>query len=359
MDPLAKQIDFVALGRLQLDPANPRLTEAQQAESPDQQELLRLIDREYDPLTIAESIAKHGYFPSEPMIVLVNDGDTFTVLEGNRRLTALKGLADADLTASFKEPRRWDELRADFQVPDAVPVIRAQSRIAVAALIGYRHISGIEPWKPLQKAHFIAELIDKGEELSFDQVNEQVGEPRGTIAALYRNRAMLAQARAWGLDTSSAEAAFGVFTAALNRKAIREFACAPPAPQVEERTPPLPESQEAQDAMSELLDWIFGERRVIRDSRRLRDLALVLDSTRALDILRETRDLAAAYAAAGGPLQQNVKRLRGAADAIRSSVREIGDDRVLAGDAEIAGAAKDCIDAANALMGSLADVEQQ
>jgi hypothetical protein len=81
------------------------------------------------------------------------------------------------------------------------------------------------------------------------------------------------------------------------------FVHAAPAPQVNERTPPLPESPEVRQAMQELLAWIFGEERLITDSRRLRDLALVVESPRALGVLRETRNLAEAYAAAGGPQQ--------------------------------------------------------
>ena len=100
--------------------------------------------------------------------------------------------------------------------------------------------------------------MDEEEQLNFDDVNEQVGEPRSTVAALYRNRAMLKQAHEWGVDTSGAEASFGVFTAALNRKALREFVHAPAPPQVNEREPPLLDTPETRRAMTELLDWVCG-----------------------------------------------------------------------------------------------------
>ncbi len=359
MPSLASQIEFVPLECLQLDPRNPRLTEAEQAGGKSAIEQLQLMDREYDPLTIAESIAEHGYFASEPMIVLDEGGNMLTVLEGNRRLAALKGLADPEISAQFREPKRWDELRAGADIPTKVPVIRADSRLGVAPLIGYRHISGIEPWKPLQKARFIANLVDEDEMLSFDQVNEQVGEPRSTVAALYRNRAMLKQARDWGIDTSGAESSFGVFTAALNRKALREFIFAPPPPQVNERKEPLPDTPEARAAIAELLDWVFGEQRIIKDSRRLRDLALVVESPRALGVLRDTRDLAEAYAAAGGPQQQVVKRLRSAAEGIRDSVREINESPELAEDDGVEETGRACLRAAIELADLLPDRQEQ
>lgn len=357
MASLGNQIEFVPLSRLEADPKNPRLTQAEQEQAESQAELLELIDREYDPLTIAESIAEHGYFASEPMIVLDEGNEMLTVLEGNRRLAALKGLADPEISKEFKDPPRWESLREEANIPTEVPVIRAESRLGVAPLIGYRHISGIEPWKPLQKARFIADLVDEEEKLSFDQVNEQVGEPRSTVAALYRNRAMLEQAREWGIDTSGPEAAFGVFTAALNRRALRDFVKAPTPPQVNERTKPLPDTDEARDAMQELLDWIFGEDRIIKDSRKLRDLALVVDSPSALAVLRETRNLAEAYAAAGGPQQQVVKRLRSAADGIRDSVLDLSEDPELVADEGVGETAQACVEVAAELAELFPDVK--
>jgi hypothetical protein len=358
MDSLADQIDYVALDQLRLDPRNPRLTEAEQAAVSDQSDLLRVIDKEYDPLTIAESIAEHGYFPSEPMIVL-EEGGELIVLEGNRRLCALKGLADPELSATFKNPARWAELHEESKIPDQIPVIKAGSRIGVAPLIGYRHISGIEPWKPLQKARFIADLVDNHEKLSFDDVYEQVGEPRNTVAALYRNRAMLQQARSWGLDTARAESAFGVFTAALNRRALREFVHAPPAPQVNERDLPLADSDETRERMGEFLAWVFGENRVLKDSRKLKELAFVADSESALSVLRDTGNLLEAYAAAGGPEQASVKRLRSAATGIRETLNEFTESPELLASEDVIEAGTECVDLAAQLDQSLPKTSDQ
>jgi hypothetical protein len=358
MEPLANQIDYVSLGKLRLDPKNPRLTEAEQADAMDQSDLLRLIDSQYDPLTIAESIAEHGYFPSEPMIVLEEDTG-LTVLEGNRRLCALKGLADPELSATFKNPARWQSLHDGSTLPDEIPVIRARSRTGVAPLIGYRHISGIEPWKPLQKARFIADLVDNDEKLSFDAVYEQVGEPRNTVAALYRNRAMLQQARGWDLDTSRAEAAFGVFTAALNRRALREFVKAPPAPQVNERDLPLADNKETRQRMAEFLAWVFGEKRILTDSRKLKELAFVADSDSALSVLRKTGDLVAAYAAAGGYQQAAVKRLRTAANSMQETLRELTESPELLSEQPVVEAARECVDLAARLDEHLSTTNDQ
>jgi hypothetical protein len=148
-----------------------------------------------------------------------------------------------------------------------------------------------------------------------------------------------------------------VFTAALNRRALREFVEAPPPPQVNERTEPLPDTDEARAHLGELFDWIFGENKIIKDSRQLRDLALVVDSPSALGVLRESRDLEEAYAAAGGPQQQIVKRLRTATDAIRNSVNDLNQHSTLIDDPDIAETARDCLDVANTLAELLPDDE--
>ena len=130
MSALSSQIEYEPLERLWLDQINPRLTEDEQTAVTDHLTLLKLMDRQYDPLTIAESIAEHGYFASEPMIVLDEGDDKLTVLEGNRRLTALKGLADPEVSKHFKDPGRWAALREAAELPSEVPLLRAETRAA-------------------------------------------------------------------------------------------------------------------------------------------------------------------------------------------------------------------------------------
>lgn len=62
------QRTHLPLNQLRLDPRNPRLPNPRP--SVGQQELIRLIDKAYDPLAIARSISEHTYFESEPLIVV-------------------------------------------------------------------------------------------------------------------------------------------------------------------------------------------------------------------------------------------------------------------------------------------------
>ena len=100
----------VPLRSLLLDPENPRLPAEMQGES--QEELAVHLELGFDAFTVAESIASHGYFGSEPLIVIAaGEQGLWIVVEGNRRLTALRGLLDDDLRQQFGNPKPWDAAR--------------------------------------------------------------------------------------------------------------------------------------------------------------------------------------------------------------------------------------------------------
>src|SRR5712692_1606816 len=82
---------------LLLDPLNPRL--ADEEETNDQDKLTEILWREMAVDEVALSIARNGYFPQEPMLVMPKPRQPgkFTVVEGNRRLVAVRVLRDRAL----------------------------------------------------------------------------------------------------------------------------------------------------------------------------------------------------------------------------------------------------------------------
>ena len=60
----------------------------------------------------------------------------------------------------------------------------------VAPLIGYRHISGIQPWEPFARARFVTRLVDD-QGLPFEEVAELVGVDMSQVRSFYRNYSML------------------------------------------------------------------------------------------------------------------------------------------------------------------------
>ncbi len=300
---LSSAIEHVALGNLEPDSHNPRLPlDVKDRISGD--DLLVKIADSFDPLIVADSIARHGYFGSEPLIVLAN-GQARLVLEGNRRLTALLGLARADLRARFADRAKWDRLEPQppITLETPVPVITADAREDADAVIGFRHIGQVLEWRPLQRAQFIAYLVDERGQ-SFVEVSDTVGEDEDTVRMLYRNQSILRRAAELGQHSifEQGQKSFGTYTAALNRTGLRDFVAVSAVGDVVERAEQLEESQLPK--LVELFGWLYGGEggpKVIGESRQLTRLATVVRHDRALAELRRSRDLDTAYAMTEGP----------------------------------------------------------
>src|SRR5690242_15086849 len=86
-------VKWIPLQDLLLDAENPRLEDEHAGLT--QEELAIVLDELYDAREIAASIARFGYFPSE-VLVGVQTPQGVVIVEGNRRLTAVLGLANAD-----------------------------------------------------------------------------------------------------------------------------------------------------------------------------------------------------------------------------------------------------------------------
>jgi hypothetical protein len=314
---LADETTTRRLDELHPDPRNPRIAE-EEREFEDEPLLYAYLERHFDALVLAESIVEHGYFQSEPLII-AEEGEQWLVLEGNRRLTALAGLTRPEVRAAFRSPARWERLseqaatsRPDVNAEMDIPVVIADTREDADPVIGFRHISGVKQWTPIQKARFLRHLIDESG-YDFEQASETTGEERQTVQMLYRNQDILRRLRDEGREdlAEKAEGRFGLFTAALNRAGIRGFLEVNRAGDVAER-----QAQFASDAIpraEEALDYIYGREgrpKVIKDDRDLTRLAIVLNQPVALEELRNTRDLDAAYAQTEGPAGDVMRRLR-------------------------------------------------
>ena len=284
-------------------------------------ELLKFVAANYEPLIVAESIARHGFFGSEPLIVTEEAG-RWIVLEGNRRLVALLGLARPELRALFGRSDEWDELaqRRLIGLDMSVPVLEAGKREDADAVVGFRHISGVEAWKPLQRAQYVAYLVDIRKE-SFLEVADTVGEEEDVVRMYYRNQSILERARQLGRDdlADANERRFGTFTAALNRTGIRDFLGVRVVSAVREGTDQLRDDK--LDALVELSGWLYGaegRERVVSDTRQLTELAEILRSDEALAELRRSDDLFSAYAYTPGPPKRLLRQLATAVGHLRS-----------------------------------------
>lgn len=339
------RLQHIALVDLLLDPQNPRLPRDIRGNT-DQSALAVYIARRYHAVEVARSIASNGFFESEPLIAIKEDAK-WRVVEGNRRLTALKGLAEPDLRKNFSNAKEWQRISRHANIPDKIPVVVAAEEKDIWPIVGYRHISGIEPWDPYAKAQFIADRVDS--DVSWEKVAILVGESETSVRSHYRNFKINEQARDdFDIDVTNVEGQFGTFTRAMSSVPVRTFIKAPAPRDVKKKKAPLRGSEAART--EELLSWVFGvddQEPVIDESRDLTELGIVLQDATATKVLQKTRDLEEAYLVSPGQRDDLAKRLRKAETLLRTTLPDVEVQRE---DGEIVDWVNRCNKAARALL---------
>lgn len=289
------------LAQLRFDPDNARLPPT--LIGAEQDDLLRYLARTKNLVAIGESMSRVGYFEEEPLLVVPNNREpgTLLVVEGNRRLAALRLLTDPTARRVVGN-HHWDDLaqeaRANGFTFESVPALMYQTRDELLDYLGFRHVSGIAPWSADAKARFISRLVLQHGS-SFYEAGRAIGSRSDVVRRQFVAFQCLETARGLGIDTSRAEADFGVWYRALQNPAIRNYVG------VQGWLEDLPPDQirlpdDRIEALSEVLSWLFGEPArddvdemppAIRDSRDIDLLGRVLRDSTALALLRETRDV--------------------------------------------------------------------
>jgi hypothetical protein len=163
---------------LRLDPNNPRIPDSGKELS--QRDLIADLVENDKVYELAKSIVDNGYYPVEALII-IEDNNTKYVLEGNRRLAALKLLISPE-----GGPEKWQQRfralsnRIDLKTIKKVKAIRAPSREAAAPVIMSKHTrSQVESWSPLMQAKFYKNLVDRGLEIA--EISKQYNLPSSEI----------------------------------------------------------------------------------------------------------------------------------------------------------------------------------
>lgn len=315
----------IPLKDLRLDANNPRLVSSKSGDS--QIDLAINIEMAHECLTVAKSIARNGFFTNEPLIVIAgNQDDPWVVVEGNRRLTALLGLAFKSFRSEFFQAEAWDQLasQASLDGDSEIPCVVISNRTEVSSIIGFRHISGILDWTPYAQAAYIAQLVDD-EGLDFVTISEMIGKKKVDVANLYRNFRIAKQAQGHGIGSAELEGAFSLLTVAMSSPHLRSHIGAPSGPGISTASDPIPSAKVTE--LRELIGWIFGDAHrpaIIEDSRQLSALGRVVANDNGLKALRagaKTLEAAEAAIEVSGldPLEKLRRHLTAALSATKSA----------------------------------------
>ena len=167
----------VKIDDLLLDPNNPRFSELGEELAPipemrfaeprvQDRTLEKMKDPSFDVGELRDTIKSLGFLPMDRIVVrrwkgvMADHAEKYVVIEGNRRVTALKWLlnlhADGKETFSDAQLSNFQNLEAlcldDATAPESASLI----------LPGLRHVSGVKEWGAYQKAKAIHALRRTG-----------------------------------------------------------------------------------------------------------------------------------------------------------------------------------------------------
>ena len=155
VDKQSQPIQYIDVSNLKFDPSNPRLPSNLDGAS--EEEILRWMCADGGILDLMQSIGEQGYFDGEPLLVTKTHGPHFIVVEGNRRLAALKLLQNPTLI-DYRQKTMLRIVDEANPASTSIPCMVYKDREDVLEYLGYRHVTGIKSWSPLAKARYLQEL---------------------------------------------------------------------------------------------------------------------------------------------------------------------------------------------------------
>jgi hypothetical protein len=161
--------DSLSPNDLLLDPNNNRFQDIEDFvyveptrfhEEGAQKRAFERLKREESLVALKNSILRNGFIPIERIVVRpykTPKGDKWLVIEGNRRLAAVKWILD-DNEAGVKTDA--EVLKSIEKLPVVIAEEKGPDEVFRMSLMGIRHVSGIRVWGGYQRAKLVAQMRD-------------------------------------------------------------------------------------------------------------------------------------------------------------------------------------------------------
>jgi len=315
-----RSVQFLNIEALSFDPENPRLPS--RVTSTDEAEVLDFMIMKANVIELMGSISSQGFFPGEPLLVVPdpNNNDICLVVEGNRRLAAVKLLLSPASAPSRQKAIQQisgeteERIKGDLR---ELPILVFDHRDQILGYLGYRHITGIQTWGSLAKAEYLHQLLVKRErELQGSNTEDgdisprkqdillakEIGSRSDHVGQLLSSLAVYEQIREHdffevnNLNEETLE--FGVLYTAIGYAGINQFIG------LDGRRDRDLESLNLKH-LANLTKWLFEKREkgttVLGESRNLAKLDSIVQSEQAIQRLYDGHSLEVAYSQSQGP----------------------------------------------------------
>jgi hypothetical protein len=292
--------DYVHPDQLEFDPENPRFGGLLSGKS--QEELqLAIFGEPYYASELVDSLVENGFIDYEPLVVH-RKGNNFVVIEGNRRLAAVRHIR----SNLAQYPNRKSDL-------DSIPVLvfpetaDQREESAMRIYLGLRHLLGFREWPPISKAVFLDRQSKN--EGGIDQIIKEVRITKQHARRFLVPYRLMKEA---GLKLPPGDD-FWVLAEALQRAGVKAFL------QLEVDANTLEVRSYNKRNLLQLLDDLYGSRtpgtgrrdpasRKVKDTRDLSIFSKIISSDKARMSLQAGKSLeeAAIYV---DTREQSLKRL--------------------------------------------------
>ncbi len=286
---------------LLFDTENPRM--AQYAKTSDE---LKILNDLWDNMAVNEivmSILANGFFQNEPMYAIKAPDveGKYVIIEGNRRLAAIRAILSPSLIKSGGMKKYEDKITSQLKedINDGLPVVILQSRQDSWRLIGFKHVNGAAKWDSYAKATYIA-FIHNEHKIPLKDIAEQIGDNNNTTLKLYQSLMVLRQAEAHTKfsinDIYKKKLSFSYIFSALGYTSVQDFISLRKDENLQE---PVPE--EKLKNLEKLLLWLYGSKGnkippiINSQTKDLGMLNKALSSQKSIDTLSVTNNLETSY----------------------------------------------------------------
>ena len=288
-------------GELLFDFDNPRLVDGQGLQPRTETDMVEWLWKQADVAELVGSIAESGWMPFDDMVAVSAPEGKYRVLEGNRRLAALKLFTTPALAErlQIKLPAMTAEHRATL---DNVPIKIVASEADARAYIGFKHINGPHKWDAYAKAKFATTWLDRAGDLG--EIARTLGDTHNTVRRLVIGYRVLEQAKAGGFKTENANSprgfAFSHLYTALGQTGYQSYLGIDYNNDaiIKSRAPvPLDKVENLKDVMN----WLYGDKSqkihpVIKSQNpNLTQLNQILNKPTALMMLKSSGDFEKAF----------------------------------------------------------------
>ena len=298
---MEQQFKYLDVKCLQLDLFNPRLPKSKQGI--DENTVIEYMLLETATLELMESIGENDFFAGEMLLVVpsVNKEGYYTVVEGNRRLTAVMLLNNPEI-AKVKKVATKEIFDSAKYRPTSLPCLVFNKKEDILRYVGFVHITGKKSWRMLEKARYLS-VMRKSQDfknLSLFDASREIAKITGSrspyvrkMLVSYNLYEIVEDEKFYQIDGLSDSTFFlNYFSDGLQKENIRKYMNV-------DLDAEEPLANLDKEHLKELVIWWFkkneGVSRVLGDSDGMKKLNEVLGNEMALAAFKRGVNIDTAY----------------------------------------------------------------